>query len=81
MDLYFPLFLIGFFTYILWYYSYSKYIVVSENIRSNIKVHTKPVSYADAIKKQRILKEQYNNQTLSGYSCKSQVFLVRFDKI
>ena len=81
MYLYFTSILFALLTYFLWNYTSSKYIVVSMNTRSNIKVHTHPISYINARKKESILKEQYNNQTLSGYSCKSQVFLLKFNPI
>ena len=62
-------------------YSDTKYIVISINTRSNIKVHTQPTSYINARKKQELLKQQYYNQTLSGYPCTGEVFLLKFDII
>lgn len=61
-------------------YNY-KYIVISINSREVIKVHSKPMSYFKAKQKLDKLREQYYNQTLSGYRCNSEAFIIKFNVI
>ena len=56
---------------------YVKFIVVSNN-NKKLKIHSNPVSLGKAIEIKNNLRTQHNYQTVSGFSIKKDVLIIKY---
>ena len=59
---------------------YAKFIVVSNNDKGVLKIHTKPISLTKAKEIQKKLEDQYYNQYLRSIDYKKEAFIIKFIK-